>query len=256
MAKKLSPKEEIEHYLRLASDPGATQAERDLASARAEKLMMKHSIERAMLDPDGQSADEIVKRDVRIYGTKSSYSLNKVLGFQLVVKAMGLQVLVTDRRDPKNNWTGDKGHMEMHIIGFSSDLDEAEMMVRSLDVQVMVALRAWSKSDEFKTGAGLLAREDMYRAKHEFVKYFGAGAAHRIMEEREAAIAESGPGTGLVLVTRAEKVRAAADKMTGGTTNHKSRQSGLGRGAGWAAGQEAGAGRKAGLGAAVKAIGR
>lgn len=256
MAKKLTPTEEIEHYLRLATDSGATQAERDLASTRAEKLMVKHAIDRAMLDPEGKKAEEIIIRRVRIYGSKSSYSMNKVLGLNQVVLAMGLRMMITDRRDKKNNYTNDKAHIEINIVGFESDLDEAEMMVRSLDLQVMVALRAWQKTPEYLNGAGTLPREEMFLAKHEFVKFFGSGAAHRIREERADAVQDAGPSTALVLVKREDKVKAAFDDMAGDSTSVRQRESGLGRGAGFAAGQQAGAGRKAGLGASVKSIGR
>lgn len=45
--------DEIQHLLRLAEDPGASSAERDLAMRRAEKLMVRHRLQADQLHQDG-----------------------------------------------------------------------------------------------------------------------------------------------------------------------------------------------------------
>lgn len=44
--------DEIQHLLRLAEDPGASSAERDLAMRRAEKLMVRHRLQPDQLHQD------------------------------------------------------------------------------------------------------------------------------------------------------------------------------------------------------------
>lgn len=46
--------DEIQHLLRLAEDPGASSAERDLAMRRAEKLMVRHRLQADQLHQDGE----------------------------------------------------------------------------------------------------------------------------------------------------------------------------------------------------------
>lgn len=70
--------DQIRHFLRLAEDPGASASEREVAAARAEKLMVKYRIE-SLPDVDSPREDvQVIK--VWVEGGRGSMGPMHVIG--------------------------------------------------------------------------------------------------------------------------------------------------------------------------------
>lgn len=82
----------IRHFLRLAEDPGASASERELAAARAEKLMMKYRIESL---PDVDSPREDVQViTVYVKGGHSSLGPMHTIGLSSLAKILSCSAVV------------------------------------------------------------------------------------------------------------------------------------------------------------------
>lgn len=257
MADSMTLEDRIKHFLKLAEDKGATQAERDLASAQAERLILKHQIDRASLVQDEEEKPE--GQGYWIYGGRASYSMDKFIGLARVVEAMGGRVLLGDYRDSNMKaWSPlGKAALKMNIIAMSGDMPNIMRLVASLDAQGTVAMNAWWKTHELNTPGFASMKQAVFNMKHEFYRGFGRGAAERIKEELDrgitAAAAEGHGNAAVVLVERQALVQAVADAMAAGPVRATQRSGGHGAGeAGRAAGYEAAASRSRGQ----QAIGR
>lgn len=193
----------------LAKAEKTTPEEAEALTEHAERLMVKYGIEQARIDERrgrlGQSREEIVKermlftgayaRDLREIGTHVARALDTV------------RPLIADQ--PR------VGSI-LYLVGFASDAQQARVLTASLQVQAMVAMRAWwiAIRDDYRWHTDSEKR----RARSGFIRGFGAGAAERIASSRrriiEEIIEESGSGTELVLASRRDRVDAAIDAMS------------------------------------------
>lgn len=232
MAEKLDLEGRIAHFLKLAEDPGATQAERDTASEQAERLMLKHGIDRAMLSESEHKDEAIVKIEHVLTGT---YAMEQMLAANHIVEAIGLRSYFSDRRSFNKT-------IVVFIVGFESDAADALNLVRSLETQCAVAVRSFGK-----TLPSWMSAMEKYKARREFIQYFGRGAAKRIRSNRAKIIVEtvaSTAGTELVLASRTEKVDNYYEGLGLRTRNLSRSASGYGMGAGYSAGQNANTGER------------
>jgi hypothetical protein len=259
MAEKMSLEKKIEHFLRLAEDAGATEAERETARKRAEDLMVRHGIERAMLDPEGLREEEIVIGKVVFKGGGGTYAESYVRGFYRAAEELGLKAWQED-----NTWVrkgsvlGDvEGpHRILAMAGYRSDVDAAKRLIHSLAIQALLAMKDWQKNHPDGRLARAMGRQERYHASCEFLVYFGLGVAHQLQQARADIVEEVGNGAALVLVERSERVRSwVSDNVGLKSVQKKGYESGLGRGAGWTAGQRAQTGQAKELGF-TKSIGR
>lgn len=96
---------------------------------------------------------------------------------------------------------------------------QVTLLTASLQVQSMVAMRTW-----WKTERALYAwssEGEKRRARSGFVRGFGVGAAARIRESRRSIVEAAGTGTDLVLAGRRDRVDAAADAIAGGKARRR-----------------------------------
>lgn len=210
--------------------------EAELFSAAAEKMMIKHGIERAMLDTNTDKKEEIVILKHLFTGI---YSWEMFRGSYAIAKSLDLGSYYSDNR--AKYWPKETRGIMMSIVGFKSDAEEALRLVQSLSLQNMVAMKKWNKNrhtNPWDTGM------DGYKARREFIEYFGVGAASRIKENRKTIIEESSTGTALVLVDRKALID---DKMVSlGLIKKSDRRSfsGSGIAAGTSAGRNASTGER------------
>jgi hypothetical protein len=214
MAEKMDIEARIAHFLRVSEDPGATQAERDTAGQEAERLLAKHAIDRLTLDVDGAKRAErepIERAVVDVAGGRGTVSYDVVLGLIAAAQALGLVAHFRDHRLVNRaalQWSGDgpdaKPHVELVVTGFHSDLALAVPLLESLAVQAALAMRTWWRSDPRHR---LIQKWDAHLSRCAFVQSFGRGAAARLSEGREQAIASTGAGTALVVASREEEVQ-------------------------------------------------
>ena len=205
MAQSMTIEDRIAHFLRLAEDDGATQAERDTAATQAERLMVKHGIERAAALAADHNTDEKVTTDHIFFG--GLYADARITATSQVVAALGLKAYTMAMRgvDGANSHAGRVvAGFRLTVVGFENDLVDAMRLIRSLDVQSAVAMKNWAKTR--KDAWYFYSAAEKTKAKRSFVMAFGVGAATRLRDTRKAVIDESEPGTALVLVDRAKQV--------------------------------------------------
>jgi hypothetical protein len=202
MADKMGLEAKIKHFLKLAEDPGATQDERDLASAQAERLMLKHGIDEAMLPGDERPAEQIVKETIFFGG---AYARERAEMFFRLVRAVKLRgyhtgVGVRDRDILSGKIVnGDR----CTVVGYEGDVKSFMELMRSLDVQAAVGLKAWNKSHEWNYWEDNAAKQ---LARKSWLYGFGVGAGQRIEESRRVIINEAPTGTAVALIDREREV--------------------------------------------------
>lgn len=209
----------------LAKAERTTPEEAEALSEKAEELMLKYCIDQAVIDARRQSgakAEEIITKSVFYYG---SYEHGHVNLATYVGQALQLGVLVT-RGVYRPTGYGSYGHSKgtvVHIVGYESDVKQALILIASLQIQAVVATRAWwrslSKSQQ-RLRSGVIDRR-------QFITAFGLGASARIAARRQALINEASTGTDLVLLNRADKVRDATNDQATGEDKTKIKEGSL-----------------------------
>lgn len=217
-----------------------TPEEAEALTAAAEKLMLKHMIDRATVDArrgKGAKKEEIVQV---ILDCTGSYRKALMWLSWNVAQAFGnIEML-------KSNDNGKT--IRVFLIGFESDVEQVQSLILSLQIQGVVALRSWWK--EHKADYTGVRSYEQWEARSSFVEGFGQGAARRMRESRVEAVQEAGTGTELVLVERGSLVKAHMDTIqTRKARASKSHYDGTANRAGRTAGENANLGRSKGISA-------
>lgn len=243
--------DKIAKLLQKAEANGTTPEEAEALTAAAERIMLKHSIDQAVIDAKRAAAGKDATPESIITVTidfTGIYSKGLVLMAHQVTQALGeLKGYSTQGRGSNMRWT---------IVGFESDALQAETLVRSLHLQAISAMGAWWKR-EGKENAFWQTGMEQFKSKRQFIVSFGAGAGERIARAKRAAMNTEevrSSGAELVLVNKKSAVMA---HVAATTRLHKTRgfQGGSdGRAAGRAAGLNANTGGKS-VGAGRTAIG-
>lgn len=213
------------------------EAERDTFMAAAEKLMLKHGIELAMLQESDPS--EIVEIRIEVGGVYKDYRIRVM---NTIANALGLR-----------GFSMDMGKVTLYIFAaHAGEAEMAEAMIRSLDVQAMDAMGKWGRAF-FKENAFYSGMEK-YKMRREFILGFGGVVKKRLVEERREAVQdatqESGSTTSSMEIVLASKAEALGKYINEkyNLRQSTSRQSSSGSYEGRLAGATAGA--KANIGAA------
>lgn len=222
-------KSKIEKLLRLAESSNPHEAE--LATRQAERLMVKWGIDEAELDAKGQTREEVIEFH-RTYGPNS----RAWVPFAHAV-CMGLGNIKTLKM--KLNGT----RVRFYVIGHKSDVERADMLLDSLEIQAERAMLSWWATYEQKH---FIEKSQWYKAKHQFLISFGMEVGRRLKEMRTEEVVERGTGTALVLASR-EKVVESWMHQNHNVRKSRGRLDGSahGRVAGQAAGRTASLGEKA-----------
>lgn len=222
-----------------------TPEEAEALTAKAEEMMIKYGIEQAVIDARrgaGQKKEEIVTRKIFFAGV---YAQGQMMMGHSVAMAFGsIRTMRTAnvRRFNEDTKKYEKGE-QLWLIGFESDVSQCELLIASLQLQCIVALDRWWKTEGKR---GYYTAMEKFTERRSFIMSFGSGAGERIKETRRKVVAEEtakGTGTDLVLVNRKAAVDAFMDQA------HPNLRSGRGVNRGYA-GSTAGraAGRNANVG--------
>lgn len=205
--------------------------EAEALTAKAEALMLKYGIEAAVIAAKRASGkgepEKIVKREVVFTGR---YASSLVTGGYWVALAMSGGTVSGYRIKRR------KDTIALVLVGFESDVDQAERLIQSLAIQAIVARDAWWKTYTYGTW---LTEWEKFVEKRSFVKQFFAGASDRLKREYAVAVRESQagePGTAVALVDR----KAAVDQHMAGLNLGKRGGDRVGGRAGGQAGHRAG----------------
>lgn len=187
----------------LAKAESTTPEEAEALTEHAERLMVKYGIEQARIDERrgrlGQEREEIVQERIVFTGT-----------YARDMRELGASVaLALDTVCPLH---AEGAGSLLYFVGHASDVQQARTLTASLEVQAMVAMRAWWAHQ--RDAYAWFTENDKRRARSGFIRGFAAGAAGRIRESRRAIVDEAGSGTELVLASRRERVHEAVNRMT------------------------------------------
>jgi hypothetical protein len=221
----------------LAKAESTTPEEAEALTAAASKMMQKYMIDQATIDArrakSGQASEKIIEKRLDFTGAYRGEMLNLCSN---VVRGLGtLRAL---------QYTGGKGKVfSFYLIGFESDVEQAEILINSLQLQAAVAVRAFWK--EHKDEYSYQNSYEQEKARRSFVHGFGTGAGRRLFEQHKEVVTEAKAGTELVLVSRKAKVDEHVDQMA--TRKGRARTATGGdraAGEGYRAGQNANTGAK------------
>lgn len=216
--------------------------ERDAFNAKAEQLMIKYGIEQAELEAAGEvKPEEII--EVRIPFT-GIYNMVMPDFVHTVCRALGnLSVLQS------SSW--DKKTRTAYIIGHKSDVEAAQVLIASLQLQAMSGMKRWWKSFDDKVW---MSNMEQYKARRQFIISFGYGAADRIKAERRTEEEHVSTGAALVLASKQDRVNDWVQNTYNPKKSRGGVQGGMaGHSEGRAAGRQANVGTT-GIGGGRKAL--
>jgi len=217
----------VRKLLAKAEDEGCTPAEAEALTAKAAELMARYGIDRALL---GALRPETDRPADRKFGFEAPWA---------DVKAHLLAAMATALRCQCVQTQTDRGPV-MHVFGYSSDLERAEILYTSLLVQMARALakevvpgygnsaKAWRRSWMLGYCAAVVAR---VRAAEE-AAVASAGAD-------DAAAADGAASAAVVLADRSLTVRLQVSAAYPRLKKKRVTYSGSGYGDGYREGQKA-----------------
>jgi hypothetical protein len=225
----------------LAKAESTTPEEAEALTEAAEKMMAKYMIDQATIDArrakKGEATEKIVQVIIEFTGAYRGEMLHMA---SCVASSLGtLRVLQS------TTWNRGKT-FAAYIIGHESDVAQAKLLIESLQLQAVVAVKAWWKANK-----DAYVWETPYvqeKERRSFVHGFGSGAGDRIWKNRNQIIQEATTGTELVLVDRKSKVNDWVDEQYSNLRSSRGRNAtggGASGGAGFRAGQNANTGERA-----------
>jgi hypothetical protein len=219
----------VRKLLAKAEDEGCTPEEAEALTAKAAELMARYGIDRALL---GAIRPETDRPADRKFGFDPPW---------VDVKAHLLAALATALRCQCVQTQNDQGAMHLHVFGYSSDLERAEILYTSLLVQMARALakqaapgygnsvKAWRRSWMLGYCAAVVAR--VRAAEEAAVATAGADDDH--------AAADGAASAALVLADRSLTVRLQVSAAYPRLRRKRVTYSGSGYGDGYREGQKA-----------------
>lgn len=217
----------VRKLLAKAEDDGVTPHEAEALTAKAAELMARYGIDRALLGalhPETDSpADRVFDLDNPWAGVKAHLLAG-------LASALRCQCILLSRREPGSR---------VHVFGYLSDLERADILFTSLLVQMARALalepvpahggraKAWRRSWMLGYASAVVAR---VRAAEE---------AAVASASSDAGAGAGGPSAALVLADRSLTVRRRAEHAYPRTRRTRVTYSGNGYQAGYREGQKA-----------------
>lgn len=175
--------------------------EAEVFTAKAMELMMKWSIDEAMLAShrkDSGKVDEIIQINIPVRGVY--YAAHTILAHQ-VGTGFGFRTIRLPR-----GYDDDKSVKErVAWVGFESDIATAQLLYTSILIQLEKALKAFVKErgDQFSR----LTASEKYITRRSFIYGFSDTIGTRIMEMRTKTT-EATEGAALVLYDRSSLIDA------------------------------------------------
>lgn len=205
MAAKMTTEAKIAQLLAQAEST-THEAEAITFREHAERLMVRFGIEEATARAHGQKPqEEIVQRTVSFTGI---YKTALVYLVHYISEPLGCKILIS------RSW--DKKTESAYVIGFDSDVARVEQLARSLEHQVLSAVKQWWKSAPERS---YLTGMEAFKSRRSFILGFGQECKKRLAEANTEVVEEQGAGTELVLVNRKKLV----DEFAAGMATRKSR---------------------------------
>jgi hypothetical protein len=215
----------VRKLLAKAEDPGVTAAEAQALTSKAAELMAKYGIDRALLAAERPETDQPADRVIEVDNPWARVQAHLLCG---LASALRCQCIILSRTGPGSR---------IHMFGFASDLERADVLYTSLLVQMWQGLAAaqvpaWSRNPRTWRRSWLLG--------------FAAAVVSRVRAAEQEAAARAattragfGDRTALVLADRSQVIRRNAEQAYPVTRTSRVSYSGSGYGAGYRQGQRA-----------------
>jgi hypothetical protein len=215
----------VRKLLAKAEAEGVTPAEAQALTAKAAELMAKYGIDRALLAAERPETDHPADRVLDIDNPWARVQAHMLCG---LASAMRCQCVVLPRTDPG---------ARIHVFGFASDIERADVLYTSLLVQMWQGLTAaqvpdWSRNPRAWRRSWLLGFATAVVSRVRAAEHDAASAA-------TSPAAASGSKTALVLADRRQVIRRNIEHAYPLTRKTRLTYSGNGYGAGYAEGQKA-----------------
>ena len=221
--------ERVRKLLAKAEANGVSPAEAEALTEKAAELMARYGIDRALLAAARPDTDRPANRIIDMPNPWADVRAHLLAG---LVTAMRCRCVLLPVRSGKR----------MHVFGYESDLERAEILFTSLLVQMAHGLAA--------TAVPATARSVRAWRRSWLLGYTSAVVARvRTAEEHAAGDADGarnggGPGTAVVLADRSLVIRRHAQQAYPHTRKTRVTYTGSGYGSGFAEGQRADIGGK------------
>lgn len=211
----------IRALLTQAEDPAATPEEAEAFTAKAAELMAKYGVDRAMLAATDPTSDVPCDRIVAIVG---QYALDKQGLLSAVAHAVECRTVLRTR------WIDGRNERQVHLFGYGSDLERAEMLYTSLLVQATNGIAHTPVPHGQHKAA--FRRSWLEGFRWAIVERLRAAEKRAQDEAERNRPTSSGPSVALVLADRATVVQArltaahprlgksAPRKLSGGGLRH------------------------------------
>jgi len=218
----------VRKLLAKAEDEGCTPAEAEALTAKAAELMARYGIDRALLGALHPETDSVTGR---VFDLDNPWAAVKAHLLAGLAAALRCQCILLSRREPGSR---------VHVFGYLSDLERADILFTSLLVQMARALTA-----QPVPGYGGAAKA----WRRSWMLGYASAVVARVRAAEEAAVASAtaetgraggdGPSAELVLADRALTVRRQAEQAYPRTRRTRVTYSGSGYGDGYREGQKA-----------------
>lgn len=236
--------ERVRKLLAKAEDPSVPEPEREALSNKAAELMLKHSIDEAMLNVESKSKKDIIKKRLKLDFIPAAYTYEyAVMGVNIApfLNCRGVRAILPKRTD-------------LFVIGHEDDLETMEMLYWSLIRQCMLSLTSWYKSFDTKRQLFGMTPQDKMKAKKSYVVGFIKGVCAKLETLRTQIIDEVGHGAEIVLADKRNAVDLWIDENMALTAGRVRSYALDGQSAGFQAGYDADIGQTS-MGLNRRAIG-
>jgi hypothetical protein len=218
----------VRKLLAKATDDGVTPAEAEALTAKAAELMARYGIDRALLGALHPGSDSPADR---VFDLDNPWAAVKAHLLSGLAAALRCQCIQVNRRAPGSR---------LHVFGYASDIERADILFTSLLVQMARALaaqdvpagaasgKAWRRSWMLGYASAVVSR---VREAEE--------RAARASDAGRAASGDGGPSTALVLADRALTIRRSAQQAYPRTRQSRITYTGTGYASGYREGQKA-----------------
>ena len=216
----------VRKLLAKAEDDGCPPEEAEALTAKAAELMARYGIDRALL---GALRPETDRPADRVFDLDNPWAAVKAHLLAGLATALRCQCILLTRREPGSR---------VHVFGYLSDLERADILFTSLLVQMARALALQP----------VPARGGAKAWRRSWMLGFSSAVVARVRAAEEAAVASasasSGPDAGrpsaaLVLADRAVTVRRQAEQAYPRTRKTRVTYTGNGYADGYREGQKA-----------------
>ena len=216
----------VRKLLTKAEDDGCTPEEAEALTAKAAELMARYGIDRALL---GALRPETDRPADRVFDLDNPWAAVKAHLLAGLATALRCQCILLTRREPGSR---------VHVFGYLSDLERADILFTSLLVQMARALALQP----------VPARGGAKAWRRSWMLGFSSAVVARVRAAEEAAVASAsassgpaggGPSAALVLADRAVTVRRQAEQAYPRTRKTRVTYTGNGYADGYREGQKA-----------------